>query len=145
MKDRLHVSWQGNDNPIVLRQARNWVQRHIQRQGIMIASSQENILTGSLDVLIEHASDCPCFDCTGTHPQPVEFTPDPLEYFKNIVDHGGGIITFGQGLGVLISDSQDQTPRGWLFVPIQGLTAEKLAEFVAVVRGGRKNWPEKDR
>lgn len=74
--------------------------------------------------------------------------PDPrLAYYEMIVERGGGIITLPEYLGVFVSATENagQTPAGWLFVPIEGLTAEQLKLWVDEVRTtGRKNWPEKE-
>lgn len=72
---------------------------------------------------------------------------DPkLAYYQMIVDRGGGIITMPEYLGVLVSATENasRTPAGWLFVPIEGLTAEALKKWCDEVREGRKAWPPKE-
>lgn len=78
-------------------------------------------------------------------PRLTQRQPD-LAYYQMIVDRGGGIITLGDFLGVFVSPIENarRTPAGWLFVPLEGLTAEKLKQWVEDVRPGRKAWPEKE-
>ncbi len=66
-----------------------------------------------------------------------------MNYYQMIIDKGGGIITLGEHLGVFIGNDIKHTPPGWLFIDINGLTVNKLAQWVDEVRRGRKNWPEK--
>jgi len=72
---------------------------------------------------------------------------DPkLAYYQMIVARGCGIITLGDFLGVFVAATElaARTPAGWLFVPIEGLTAEMLKDRVDEVRDGRKGWPPKE-
>lgn len=148
MKDHFQVTWHG-DNLVTLRFARDSVARFIRKRRITVATCEEKKSPGCLEAIIEHAPECGCFDCTGIHPQPLpEPEYDPLEYFQIIIDQGGGIITLGDFLGVVVGDNIEATPAGWLFLPLESrdgkLTAEKLRDFVNAVRPGRAAWPEKE-
>ena len=141
MIDHLYASWQDND-PFMLRFARNTVRHYVRQQQIVVAKCNEKRSAGRLETFVEHASECPCFDCTGIQPPPVFFEkPDPLEYYRVIIEHGGGIITLSDHLGVLVGDDSRGTPAGWLYVDIEGLTPETLKGWVDAVRAGRAAWP----
>ena len=141
MIDHLYASWQGND-PFMLRFARDTVRRYVRQQQIVVAKCNEKRSAGRLETFVEHASECPCFDCTGIQPSPLPpEQPDPLEYYRVIIEQGGGIITLSDHLGVLVGDDSRGTPAGWLYVDIEGLTPEALKGWVDVVRAGRAGWP----
>lgn len=141
MIDHLYASWQGND-PFMLRFAHDTVRRYVRQQQIVVAKCNEKRSAGRLETFVEHASECPCFDCTGIQPPPVFLEkPDPLEYYRVIIEHGGGIITLSDHLGVLVGDDSRGTPAGWLYVDIEGLTPEALKGWVDAVRAGRAAWP----
>lgn len=126
------------------------VRRFVRQQSIKVGVIVEEVyqvgLVESIDTLLEHALDCPCFDCTGAAPPAPPPEPlDPLAYYQAILDHGGGIITLGEGLGVLIGPDYTNTPAGWLFVPIGSVTsAGQLKHWVDAVRMGRSDWPSKE-
>ena len=141
MTDDFYASWQG-ENPLALRFARDAVQRYVRQQRITAAECSEKRSAGRLETTIEHAPECSCFDCTGIQPLPVAPEPlDPLEYYRVIIEQGGGIITLPDHLGVLVGPDPQGTPAGWLFVEIEGLTAEVLRSWVGEVRAGRAAWP----
>lgn len=57
---------------------------------------------------------------------------------------GGGIMTYGGGLGVFVSkaENQSRTPKGWVFVDVEDTTLERLVETLEVASRGRKAWPK---
>jgi hypothetical protein len=128
---------------------KDMLRRFIRQQAIKAAAIVEEVhrvgVMESLDALIEHANDCPCGECTGHSPQVEPEVPDPLAYYQSIIDHGGGIITLGDHLGVLVGPDYTNTPAGWLYVPIENTTtAEQLKHWVDAVRTGRTDWPSKE-
>ena len=69
-----------------------------------------------------------------------------MEYYKYIIDRGGGMITCGEHLGVMIAppSSVKGCPPGWVFIDISEATVELVQEAVALARRGRAAWPEPD-
>jgi hypothetical protein len=130
------------------RVARANVQNFIRYSGIIATVVEEAHQVGMMeriDTLVEHAENCPCLECTGVEPSLVPYELDPLDYYRAIIDHGGGIITLGEGLGVLIGPDYTYTPAGWLYVPIGSVTTpEQLKHWVDAVRTGRSDWPSKE-
>ena len=136
MIDHLYASWQGND-PFILRFARDTVRRYVRQQQIVVAKCNEKRSAGRLETFVEHASECPCFDCTGIQPPPVFLEkPDPLEYYRVIIEHGGGIITLSDHLGVLVGDDSRGTPAGWLYVL---LTSNIVKNFTKILSSHGRN------
>lgn len=126
------------------------IRRQVRRHSIVIGEIVEALRQDgeieTLDALVEHAANCRCFRCTGVEPPiPVPEPPDPLAYYQAIIDHGAGMISLGDGLGVFVGEVDTGTPAGWLFVPRRSATAEKLKHWVDAVRKGRADWPEKER
>lgn len=145
MTDNFHATWHC-DSPLALRFARDAVHRYVRQQRIVIAKCEEKPVNNgdvhTLNTTVEHAPKCPCFDCTGIHPQPLPpEASDPLDYYRAIIENGGGIITLPDHLGVLVGPDPRGTPAGWLFIKIKGLTPQVLHSWVDAVRAGRSAWP----
>lgn len=82
---------------------------------------------------------------------PSEDIPKPsrsLDYFKWIIDRGGGIITCGEHLGVYVAEATPENvarcPPGWIFVNVKEVTPEQLAKYADIAYRGRRAWPEPD-
>ena len=71
---------------------------------------------------------------------------DRSEYFERVIEMGGGMITCGGGLGVMVSPliNIERCPAGWVFVPTEEATVARIAESVDIATGGRADWPRKD-
>lgn len=64
-------------------------------------------------------------------------------YYESIIKLGGGMITCGDHLGVMVGTDEKACPLGWVFLPIQRATVELIGECVEYATKGRKAWPPK--
>lgn len=64
-------------------------------------------------------------------------------YIEDILSRGGGMVTCGEHLGVMVGSVDSRVPPGWVFVPVETATVDLVSEAMDVAYAGRKLWPEK--
>lgn len=73
-------------------------------------------------------------------------TDSQRSYYEMIIERGGGLITCGNSLGVMVAPAEAAVncPAGWGFVPLEGkdVTLERIAAMVEHVSRGRADWPK---
>jgi hypothetical protein len=143
-----YVSWHGEGRSDM--EVKQHLDRMIRQSQIKVASridmTMEEKDKKTISALIKHAEDCLCEECTGVAPPPLPPEPvDPLDYFRAIIRNGGGMITLPDHLGIFVGPNSIDTPAGWFYVSIEGLTAEKLKEHVDEARKHKRtDWPKPD-
>lgn len=58
-----------------------------------------------------------------------------------LIKRGGGMISCGEGLGVMIGTDKCACPPSWVFIDIADATPEGVSEAIAHLKEGRKAWP----
>ena len=68
--------------------------------------------------------------------------------FRQIMQHGGGLINTGQHLGLMLGPAGSQCPPGWVFLEIEELDwpggLGLFSDCLDWATQGRRNWPDKD-
>lgn len=64
------------------------------------------------------------------------------QYYQAIILRGGGMITCGSHLGVMVGNDILGCPKGWCFIPIEFATVELVSRCVLQASLGRSKWPK---
>lgn len=58
-----------------------------------------------------------------------------------ILARHGGMVSGGQGLGVMIGTNVAACPRGWIFLKLGVATVDEIHGALVLVSEGRAPWP----